>query len=371
MSLNTASSRPLPVGSVVAETASASASAVSWAAIFAGAFGAVAVSIILIELGLGLGLASVSPWTSAGSALATLGVAGGIWLILTQWISAGIGGYLAGRLRTKWTGLHTDEVFFRDTAHGFLAWSLGTVIGVLLIAAGSASLLNTAGRAAGAAAGGAGVAAIAANQNDRGGQIQPFADPYFADMLLRPAPPSTTSTTGAAAVMPSGNGGPAASTGNGSATNAGNGAATSAPGTEGAAAAPAGAASPMAAIPTATPANNNAAPNARGGGQDSVVVTRIFARDLPSGNLSPDDRTYVAQIVAAHTGMSQAEAAQRVDATVAQIKSAEDQAKQAADKARKAAAFGSIATALAMVVGAFIAAVSGALGGRLRDEYHV
>ncbi|HEY1503803.1 MAG TPA: hypothetical protein VGF92_05855, partial [Stellaceae bacterium] len=104
-------------------------------------------------------------------------------------------------------------------------------------------------------------------------------------------------------------------------------------------------------------------------GDDRAMVLRIFARDLPKGSLTPDDRSYVAQSVAARTGISQSEAEQRVDQTVAQIKSAEDQARQAADKARKTAAFGAIVTALAMVVGAFIASVSAALGGKLRDEY--
>jgi hypothetical protein len=324
MSLNTASSRPLP-GAMVED---ATVSAVSWAAVFAGAVGAVAVSVILIELGLGLGIASASPWTRSGATLATLGVMGGVWLVIAQWISAGIGGYLAGRLRTKWVGVHTDEVFFRDTAHGFLAWSLATVIGVLLIAAGSASLINAGGRAAGAAAGGA---AAVAGQSGENGRAQTFADPYFGDQLLRPAPPSATATTGAAA--------------------------------------PTDAAAPTASTPTATP--NGAAADDRGRGDERAIAVRIFARDLPSGNLTQDDRAYLTQIVAARTGLSQAEAAQRVDATVAQAKSAEDQAKQVADKARKAAAFGSIATALAMAVGAFIASVAAALGGRLRDEYHV
>jgi hypothetical protein len=40
-----------------------------------------------------------------------------------QWLSSGLGGYLTGRLRTKWVGIHTDETFFRDTAHGFMAWA--------------------------------------------------------------------------------------------------------------------------------------------------------------------------------------------------------------------------------------------------------
>lgn len=237
MAVNTMSSpRATAVGVVAEDT---SVSAVSWAAIFAGGIGAVGTSVILIELGLGLGFASTSAWTNSGASLATLGVMGGVWLILTQWIAAGIGGYLAGRLRTKWVGVHTHEVFFRDTAHGFLAWALGTVMMVLLIAAGGASTLNAGSRVA---------------ANPAAAQVANAVTPQAQS----PAQPGSTSTQA-----------PTSGT-----------------------------------TDTAAPAN------------------------------APSDQT-----------------------------------RQTADQARKAAAFGSIATALAMLVGAFIAAVSGALGGRLRDEY--
>ena len=115
-----------------------SASGVHWGAIFAGAVGAVGVTIILVSLGPGLGLATVSPWTPSSTPPATFGIAAGIWLIITQWLSAGFGGYLAGRLREKWVGVRTDEVLFRDTAHGLLAWALATIIVVALLIAGSA-----------------------------------------------------------------------------------------------------------------------------------------------------------------------------------------------------------------------------------------
>jgi len=315
------SPRAVPLGVTGPEAVLAAVSAVSWAAVFAGALGAVAVSVILVELGIGLGFSSTSAWPNSGASLATLGVMGGVWLILVQWIASGVGGYLAGRLRTKWTGLHTDEVFFRDTAHGFLAWSLGTVIGVLLIAVASATVINATSRVAGGAAQGAAVAGTAAASGGAAQPVQPINDRYYADMLFRPAPQN--------------------SAGNTAADNGG-----------------------TQPAPTAQASRLQA-----GAGDDRALALRIFARDLPQGGLTPDDRTYLAQIVAARDGISQAEAEQRVDQTVAQIKTAEDQARQAAEKARKAAAFGSIATALAMLVGAFIASVSGALGGKLRDEY--
>lgn len=103
-------------------------SAVSWAAVIAGAVAAAAISIVLLICGTGLGLSTVSPWQHSGSSITTFTVLAAIWLIIVQWISSAFGGYMAGRLCTKWVGIHTDEVFFRDTAHGFLAWALATVV---------------------------------------------------------------------------------------------------------------------------------------------------------------------------------------------------------------------------------------------------
>jgi len=110
------------------QSVESSASAVEWAAIVGGALGAVGISIILLSLGSGLGLSTVSPWSWSNPSPTTFGVVAAIWLIVTQWLASGVGGYLTGRLRTKWVGIRTDEVFFRDTAHGFLAWALATVL---------------------------------------------------------------------------------------------------------------------------------------------------------------------------------------------------------------------------------------------------
>ena len=101
-----------------------SAAAVEWAAIVGGALGAVGISIILFTLGSGLGLSTVSPWSFSNPSPTTFGMVAAVWLIVTQWLASALGGYLAGRLRTKWVGIRTDEVFFRDTAHGFLACPL-------------------------------------------------------------------------------------------------------------------------------------------------------------------------------------------------------------------------------------------------------
>lgn len=116
-----------------------SISAVSWPAILAGAVIAIAVSLIMFTLGSGLGAAALSPWPGVGPTATTFSVMTGVWLIVTQWVSSAVGGYLTGRLRTKWAGTHSHEVFFRDTAHGFLTWGVATVVVAGLAALASAA----------------------------------------------------------------------------------------------------------------------------------------------------------------------------------------------------------------------------------------
>ena len=122
----------------------ASVSAVSWSAIVAGAVTAIALTLVLVTLGSAFGLAAISPWPGAGARATTFTIGAGLWLIVTQWLSSAVGGYLAGRMRTRWTGLHTDEVFFRDTAHGLITWAFATVvIAVVALAAVTLSSLAT------------------------------------------------------------------------------------------------------------------------------------------------------------------------------------------------------------------------------------
>ena len=116
------------VGRVAERSVESSASAVEWPAIVAGALAAIGVTIILFALGTGAGLTMTRPWSFSAPSPAAFGRAAAIGLIVTQWVASGIGGYLTGRLRTKWVGIRTDEIFFRDTAHGFLAWALATVL---------------------------------------------------------------------------------------------------------------------------------------------------------------------------------------------------------------------------------------------------
>jgi len=145
---------------VVTGAPAAAGAATDWGAIIGGSLGAIVVSIILFTAGSGFGLSTVEPWSFANEAPETFAITAGIWLIVMQWISAAFGGYLAGRLRAKWTGLRTDEVLFRDTAHGLLAWALATVIVAALFALGTAVAGSVAAVTEGATAGAAEAAAV-------------------------------------------------------------------------------------------------------------------------------------------------------------------------------------------------------------------
>ena len=129
-----------------------SASGVSWPAVWAGGFVTAALSLILLALGTGLGFASVSAWSGAGASTTTIGAGAILWLVLIQLVSASMGGYLAGRLRTKWTGIHSDEVYFRDTAHGFLAWSVALVVTAAFLTSAAAALAGSPSSSASSAA---------------------------------------------------------------------------------------------------------------------------------------------------------------------------------------------------------------------------
>jgi len=185
---------------------------------------------------------------------------------------------------TKITGLHTNEVFFRDTAHGFLAWAFATLI---TLAAATAYLAN------GAFAGLNGLSSQSAQAVDRA-QI-------YVDKLFRTTTPAAD---------------------NSAAVNAGN---------------------------TAAQSNTRA------------EILRLWKADFrKDADFPSSDRTYLAQVVAARTGISQADAEKRVDQVVAE-------AKIDADNARRAAAHLSFWLTAALLFGAFSASLAAAEGGALRD----
>lgn len=175
-------------------------SGVSWGAILAGAAGAAALSLILVLLGSGLGFSAMSPWANEGASAKTIGITAVIWLALTQILASGLGGYIAGRLRVKWSSLHGDEVYFRDTAHGFLSWAIATLVAAVLIVSSVSGLVSGGVKAgATAAAGVAGTAAAAAGtaaSHTSNGQYG-----YFVDSLFRTDRPAAVSDDAAHGVV--------------------------------------------------------------------------------------------------------------------------------------------------------------------------
>ncbi|HEY1726433.1 MAG TPA: hypothetical protein VGF89_13485 [Steroidobacteraceae bacterium] len=155
----------------------AATSAVSWGAIFAGGVAAAALTLILLAFGAGVGFSAVSPWSAASSSTAFhIGV--GLYFIVTAMLASAVGGYLAGRLRSRWIGVHSREVFFRDTAHGFLAWALATLLSAVALTSAAGTLVNGASAA---------ITRV-------GGQTPSLIDGY-ADSLVR-AEPSSSGGTG-------------------------------------------------------------------------------------------------------------------------------------------------------------------------------
>ena len=159
--------------------AEANASGVSWPAVLAGAFVSAALVLILLALGAGLGLSAVSPWGNVGASTSAIKTSSIIWLIVMEILSSAMGGYLAGRLRTKWTNVHTDEVYFRDTAHGFLAWSTALVLTAAFLA--SAATVKVGG--------------VVSSKGEADGSARSGSNAYFVDSLFRNAGSKGDSTT--------------------------------------------------------------------------------------------------------------------------------------------------------------------------------
>jgi hypothetical protein len=254
--------------------------AVSWAAVAAGAIAAAALTLVLLAFGAGMGFSAVSPWGNSGVSAGTFQIGTGLYLICVAMLASAIGGYIAGRLRTRWVGVHTHEVFFRDTAHGFLAWGFATVLSAAFLAAAASNI-----------AGGASSVGLSATQSaGSGGPVD-----YYVDALLR--------------------------------------------------------------------SNPTASPNTADLGATRREIAGILMTGLRDGDVPVPDRTYVAQVVAARTGLSQPDAEKRVSDVI-------NQAKTALDNARKAAAKLSLWLTAAMLIGAFSASLAATDGGYVRDNWN-
>ena len=297
--MENASSLSQPYGAVPPRESAISA--VSWAAVFAGAVIAAALSLALFAGGTGLGFLSVSPWGDEGMSAPAVGISIIAWMLFTQIVSYGIGGYVAGRLRTKWVDVHSDEIYFRDTAHGFLVWALSAVVSAALLGSAIATLASGAAKAGASVAAGAGTAVTATAAAGASGGGMDRATEYFTDTLLRSDRPEAAGDRNAA----------------------------------------------------------------------RTEVGRIVAMSLARGDMTPEDRDYVAKVVAAQTGQEPAVAQRRVEQTIANAKKAAEDAKQkakeAADKARKVAAAFALWGFASMLIGAFVASLAATWGGKRRD----
>lgn len=290
----------------------AHANAVSWGAILAGATAVASLSLILLMLGTGLGLSSVSPWSYNGMSAAAFGTSTIVWLAFTQIIASGMGGFLAGRLRTRWVAVQSDEVYFRDTAHGFLAWAIATLATAALLTSVIGTIVS-----GGIHTGGSMV--------DSTGPMRPHhtAKPdhesfgYFIDTLFRKdlmvVTSSATFIEGALSVR------------------------------------------------TTELSTANITPE----------VTRIFKHALQTGSLAQEDRRYVGQMLAQRTGLAQQDAEKRVDNTYTRLQAKslaeETNAKDLADTARKASVYASLWLFISLLIGAFVASLAAIYGGRMRD----
>jgi hypothetical protein len=262
----------------VDETVEPSVAGVSWAAVLAGAVASCALTLVLLSFGAGLGFSVVSPWSNSGVSATTFEITTGLYFIVMAMISSAVGGYLAGRLRNRWIGVQSPEVLFRDTAHGFLAWAVASVLGAILLASPATSLLS------GATSG----AMQAASSSQTTGPMD-----GYVDMLLRP--------------------------------------------------------------------NNPTAENTADNGELRRELSRLLTADFRNGSEpSAADRSYVAKVVAARTGLSPADADKRVGDVINQVKTD-------LDKARKAAMQLAIWLTLSLFIGAFSAALAATEGGGLRD----
>ena len=176
----------LPITNETVVPLESSKPALNWGPVIGGAVAATGVSLILLLLGSGLGLTMVSPWSGQSSSLGTVGITAAIWLVVVQWLSSAFGGYLTGRLRTKWAAVHTDEVFFRDTAHGFMSWALATVFVAGVLASSLTSLAGAGAQALGSSAAATASVAGAAASTTAGSSSANLTASYFTDALLRP-----------------------------------------------------------------------------------------------------------------------------------------------------------------------------------------
>ena len=279
-----------------------------WGPVILGALGATAISVVLLTFGAALGLSVVSPYPYAGISAKGLAVLTGTYVALVTVASFGAGGYLAGRLRSPWTGAVGNEItesHFRDGSYGFGVWALGVLLGSALAVSGVGGVLKAAVHSTTAVAA-AGTAGAASNPNAGAALSRLSMEPtdFAVDRVLAPTPT------------------------------------------------PAGAA--------AAPASSRA--------DLAAPVARVFAANLANPQLNAADRSYLVQLVMQQTGLPQADAEKRVDQAFTELKAAEQKARDSAEQARKATLIAAFLAAATLAVGCAAACGAASLGGRHRDD---
>lgn len=256
--------------STVATAAPARTSYVEWGPVLAGAVLAAALSFVLLTFGTAIGLSATSPWPNTGISTRVLAGLAVLWIMIQQIATFMAGGYVAGRLRTRWQDVPQDEVEFRDGLHGGLVWAVGVVIGAAL-------LMATAG-------------AAARTGIETAGRTLAAADPMevVMDSMLRPANVAQA----------------------GAQTETGQQTSRQSPPATGRANAPAG--------------GEGAAANTR------AEMTRLLTSAVTSGSLSNENRTYLVQVVSQRTGLPPQEAEKRVNDAFNAARDAADKARRGA-----------------------------------------
>jgi hypothetical protein len=291
---------------------------VDWPAIIAGILLASAVSLVMLGFGSAIGLSFANFHGGTGVSPIWIGIAAASWLLWVEVSSMLAGGYLTGRMRRRIHDATEHESDVRDGAHGILVWAGALIVSAMVAASGVGAAASMVGNIVGTATSAAATAAApAAGSAAAKSSFDPAA--YFTDALFRP-----------------GNAAPAA---------AGN-AAPAAPG--------------------------NAAPAAPANRAEAVAEAgRILAFSAANGSVSDADKTFLAQLVAQNTELSEADATKRVDEVLANIEAAKQKAADAAETARKTAVLGAFLIAASLLVAAAAAYWAAGLGGRHRDEQTV
>lgn len=285
-----------------------------WGAVLAGAVAALSVHLLITLFGIGLGLQIIEPATNPdGGQKFSLGV--GIAWSVAALLALWAGGWVAGRL--------TPESNRRlGGIHGFLVWSLATVVTLFALGSGAGMLAGTVARVTGKALG-ATAQAVAPAAQAGGDAIQQFArsnsnllESYARELL--PAAPAQGGSQG------------------------------------------------------------QQAPDARATREISWALVRFFS--LEPAERNAEARATLVRAVDEHTPVDEAEANRRVDQMIASYDRvqndlrqmadrAEAKAREVAEKASDYATHAAVWTFIAFIIGAIAASCGGASGARARREH--